>query len=332
MENMGEWEQRSLINELTQGRELTRQLQACLHAPPSSNQTPELLVLKIQASYEKALLMLNSNTSLSIDQPQSSDLAIRMSESPPSPRSEDSDRDFKEPDKKRKALPRWAQQVRVTPGTALEEPLDDGFSWRKYGQKDILGAKYPRGYYRCSLRNVQGCLARKQVQRSDEDPTVFEITYRGTHTCNLASRVMHQEQQGSSNQQSQKHSQDLVLSFRRELEVITRDLDIGDQTFPNYPSSMANIKVENNLVFSPPVVGNNHFAENLSSPATSSRMNSDCLLGSVDFPNSEPQQLAGIYQTAASSTNSPTVGFDFPFGGADQFHPNFTFDNNGFFS
>ena len=23
-------------------------------------------------------------------------------------------------------------------------PLDDGLSWRKYGQKDILGAKYPR--------------------------------------------------------------------------------------------------------------------------------------------------------------------------------------------
>ncbi|GER34332.1 WRKY transcription factor [Striga asiatica] len=40
------------------------------------------------------------------------------------------------------------------------------------------------GYYRCTHRNGQGCLATKQVQRSDEDPTVFEITYRRKHTCN----------------------------------------------------------------------------------------------------------------------------------------------------
>uniref|UniRef100_A0A7N2MN53 WRKY domain-containing protein n=1 Tax=Quercus lobata TaxID=97700 RepID=A0A7N2MN53_QUELO len=43
-----------------------------------------------------------------------------------------------------------------------------------------------RGYYRCTHRRVQGCLATKQVQRSDEDPTVFKITYRGRHTCALA--------------------------------------------------------------------------------------------------------------------------------------------------
>lgn len=44
----------------------------------------------------------------------------------------------------RKALPGWTQHVRVSPGVGLEGPLDDGFSWRKYGQKDILNAKYPR--------------------------------------------------------------------------------------------------------------------------------------------------------------------------------------------
>ena len=100
---MGEWEQRSLINEITQGRELARKLQAYLNDPSSSHETQELmLVQKIQASYEKALSMLNCNTTSlqAADQPQPSGLAIRMSESPPSrsgsPRSEDSDRDFKE--------------------------------------------------------------------------------------------------------------------------------------------------------------------------------------------------------------------------------------------
>lgn len=40
-----------------------------------------------------------------------------------------------------------------------------------------------RGYYRCTHRNTQGCLATKQVQRMDEDQTILEITYRGNHTC-----------------------------------------------------------------------------------------------------------------------------------------------------
>ncbi|KAE8705282.1 Detected protein of unknown function [Hibiscus syriacus] len=320
MEKMGEWKQMSLINELTQGRELARQLQAYLNAPSSSSsshETRELIVLRIQASYEKALSMLNCNTSLLTDQPQSSELVIGLSESPlshsVSPRSEDSDHDFMDQDKKRITLPRWAQKVLVTPGAALEGPLDDGFSWRKYGQKDILGAQYPRGYYRCIHRNVQGCLARKQVQRSDEDPTIFEITYRGTHTCNLASQVKlplgisENQERGTSNQQ-------------------------------RLSSSMAapNIKVEDNLVFSPPVMGNSNFAENVSSsfisPAATSVMSADRLLDNVDILNSEPQQLTGVYLAAASSTDSLTVGLDFPFGSDDQFLPNFTFDNNGYFS
>lgn len=44
----------------------------------------------------------------------------------------------------RKALPTWRSQVKVGAESGFEAPLDDGYSWRKYGQKDILGAKYPR--------------------------------------------------------------------------------------------------------------------------------------------------------------------------------------------
>ncbi|XP_022734218.1 probable WRKY transcription factor 53 [Durio zibethinus] len=367
MENMGEWEQKSLINELTQGRELARQLQVHLNVPSSSNETSELLVQKIQASYQKALSMLNYNlTSLAAEPQPSSGLAIRMSESPPSrsgsPRSEDSDRDFKEQDlkdasKERKTLPIRKQHVRVTPGTALEGPLDDGFSWRKYGQKDILGAKYPRGYYRCTHRNVQGCLAKKQVQRSDDDPAIFEIIYRGRHTCTLASHVMpppgpseNQLEQGTCikpQQHNQKQSQDLRLSFQRGLKFITQDLDISrEQTYPSfpYPSSMSDIKVENNVVFSSPSVIDNNVAGNLSpsfiSPATSGSkhfsmspsprgMNGTHGQTNINFQTSEPQ-LTEIIQAATSAANYPTVGLDFPFGNA-EFNPNFTFDNHGFF-
>lgn len=46
----------------------------------------------------------------------------------------------------RKTLPTWTEQVKVSSDNGLEGPSDDGYSWRKYGQKHILGAKYPRYY------------------------------------------------------------------------------------------------------------------------------------------------------------------------------------------
>nr|BAC84158.1 hypothetical protein [Oryza sativa Japonica Group] len=58
---------------------------------------------------------------------------------------------------------------------------DDSYPWRKYGQKDILGARFARSYYRCA--QMLGCTARKQVQQSDDDPSRLEITYIGLHTC-----------------------------------------------------------------------------------------------------------------------------------------------------
>ncbi|KAK1682613.1 hypothetical protein QYE76_043461 [Lolium multiflorum] len=62
--------------------------------------------------------------------------------------------------------------------------LDDGFSWRKYGQKEILGAKHPKCYFRCTYKHLQGCKARRLVECTDNDPERFHITYRWKHTCN----------------------------------------------------------------------------------------------------------------------------------------------------
>lgn len=41
-------------------------------------------------------------------------------------------------------MPMWTEQVKLYLGTAPEGSMEDGYSWRKYGQKDILGAKFPR--------------------------------------------------------------------------------------------------------------------------------------------------------------------------------------------
>lgn len=57
--------------------------------------------------------------------------------------------------------------------------LDDGYRWRKYGQKAVKNNKFPRSYYRCTY---QGCNVKKQVQRLSNDDGVVVTTYEGIHS------------------------------------------------------------------------------------------------------------------------------------------------------
>lgn len=58
------------------------------------------------------------------------------------------------------------------------DQLDDGYRWRKYGQKAVKNSPYPRSYYRCT---TAGCGVKKRVERSSDDPTVVVTTYEGQH-------------------------------------------------------------------------------------------------------------------------------------------------------
>ncbi|KAG2324928.1 hypothetical protein Bca52824_007656 [Brassica carinata] len=65
----------------------------------------------------------------------------------------------------------------------VDTPPDDNYVWRKYGQKEILGSRFPRAYYRCNNQKAYKCPAKKQVQRLDEDPYMLRVTYRSSHMC-----------------------------------------------------------------------------------------------------------------------------------------------------
>ncbi|MBA0621819.1 hypothetical protein Godav_007411 [Gossypium davidsonii] len=239
MEDMEEREQKCLINELLQGRELAMQLQAHLNLP-SCNETRELLLQKIQASYDKALSLLNYKTigtSDTIDPPPQS-LPVR----------------------------------------------DDAT------------------VQRCTHRNVQGCLATKQVQRSDDDPTIFDVAYRGRHTCSN-----NNQEQGTSTiepYQQQQHS--------------------GNQTYPLFPNYLSlNRKVEND-------VGDGNLETGNLSP-TSSCPNPMGVMNNGSTSVAIESEFTEIIRAATSAMKAPTVGLDFPFGNA-ELDPNFTFDDHGFFS
>lgn len=56
--------------------------------------------------------------------------------------------------------------------------LEDGYRWRKYGQKSVKNSPFPRNYYRCT---TQKCNVKKRVERSYEDPSIVITTYEGQH-------------------------------------------------------------------------------------------------------------------------------------------------------
>ncbi|XAR73262.1 hypothetical protein NMG60_11007172 [Bertholletia excelsa] len=56
--------------------------------------------------------------------------------------------------------------------------LDDGYKWRKYGQKVVKNTMHPRSYYRCTQDN---CRVKKRVERLAEDPRMVITTYEGRH-------------------------------------------------------------------------------------------------------------------------------------------------------
>ncbi|KAL9691941.1 hypothetical protein QQ045_012369 [Rhodiola kirilowii] len=60
--------------------------------------------------------------------------------------------------------------------------VDDGYAWRKYGQKPIHNTTYPRSYYKCT--HSPHCDALKQVQMIDDQPSMYKISYTNHHSCN----------------------------------------------------------------------------------------------------------------------------------------------------
>ncbi|XVE73468.1 hypothetical protein DITRI_Ditri11bG0120200 [Diplodiscus trichospermus] len=80
----------------------------------------------------------------------------------------------KKTNQKRQREPRFAFMTK-----SEVDHLEDGYRWRKYGQKAVKNSPFPRSYYRCTSTS---CNVKKRVERSFSDPSIVVTTYEGQHT------------------------------------------------------------------------------------------------------------------------------------------------------
>ncbi|KAJ0113655.1 hypothetical protein Patl1_00853 [Pistacia atlantica] len=80
----------------------------------------------------------------------------------------------KKTNQKRQREPRFAFMTK-----SEVDHLEDGYRWRKYGQKAVKDSPFPRSYYRCTSAS---CNVKKRVERSFSDPSIVVTTYEGQHT------------------------------------------------------------------------------------------------------------------------------------------------------
>ncbi|MCD7458850.1 transcription factor [Datura stramonium] len=341
------WEYKTLVNELTRGIEHAKQLKAYLSSVASTSENQELLLQKILSSYEQSLLILKWTDS-TVQSPKPLPLTCGAIESSVSfggsPRSDDKKRSFKDHQeligisKKRKSQPTWTEQVKVSVESGFEGPTGDGYSWRKYGQKDILGAKYPRSYYRCTYRHMQNCWATKQVQRSDDDPTVFEITYRGSHNCHQATYSAKQPTlpEKQAGYQTGQYSNKVLMNLRANLRVNTNDLAKNETACPfSIPRTISGLtdenrhfqisQVDDNLIgngYSPSFVSPTTPESNYFSVSSSCQMNGCGMVYNLHHSESD---LNDIFSANTSTTSSPLMG-EFSLDHL-ELDPSFSFDN-----
>jgi len=88
----------------------------------------------------------------------------------------------------------------------IKHDAKDGFKWRKYGQKNIKSASFPRSYYRCTKPD---CPARKQVENG-------LAKYENAHNHEKPSLLLLSQQQ--QHKQINKQQKDILGSGLNKVE------------------------------------------------------------------------------------------------------------------
>ncbi|KAG8658320.1 probable WRKY transcription factor 20 [Manihot esculenta] len=129
-------------------------------------------------------------------------------------------------------------------GNGISMPSDDGYNWRKYGQKHVKGSEFPRSYYKCTHPN---CEVKKLFERS-HDGQITEIVYKGTHDH-------------PKPQPSRRYAAGAVLSMQEDRSDKISSLPGGDDKSSSAFGQVPNTIEPNNAPELSPVMANDDSIE-----------------------------------------------------------------------
>ncbi|XP_009765461.1 putative WRKY transcription factor 70 [Nicotiana tabacum] len=284
-----QWQENSLsdlkmlIKELNCGQEFTHKLRDVIKQSlvnGDMNMLAENLVGQIMGSFCKTLSILNTSNS-------NEDSQIPMVAVFPCPKDgrtspEDSTGSCKKSSAKDRIGCNKKRKISAKTVKETSTLADDGHVWRKYGQKQILDAPYPRHYYRCTNKFDQGCEAIKQVQRIQDNPPQFRTIYQGHHTCTTyptASQIL-------LDSSTDYENSSILLSFN------TKDNHYyHPYNFPTFFSTKKETKEENSPSFFYPNNNQNQIST------------SDYILPANDYWTPATETSGNVMATALSSAS-----------------------------
>ncbi|KAK6937253.1 WRKY domain [Dillenia turbinata] len=139
--------------------------------PTSSSSSPALMMIDQHKCSNSTTCCSND---VVVAPAESSEILNIVNPATPNTSSISSELKAKKTNQKKQREPRFAFMTK-----SEVDHLEDGYRWRKYGQKAVKNSSFPRSYYRCT---TVACGVKKRVERSFNDPSVVVTTYEGQHT------------------------------------------------------------------------------------------------------------------------------------------------------